>query len=64
MNRVYAVSFDDGSGLRHCGVAGDRVLLVPGNARSYESGPTELSIANVDILSVIRGEVVWVGREL
>ena len=64
LDRIYAVAFDNGSGIRHCGRAGSSVVLVGENLRGAQGGPREISLDSVDILSVIRGEVVWIGREL
>ena len=64
LDRIYAVSLGGGSGLRHCSVAGSSLLLVPENPRWREGQPTEIPLEELDILSIVRGEVVWVGREL
>jgi transcriptional regulator with XRE-family HTH domain len=64
LDRIYAVALENGSGLRHCGLAGSSVVLVGENPRAGENSPTEISLESVDILSVIRGEVVWISRGL
>ncbi|MBI4459709.1 MAG: helix-turn-helix domain-containing protein [Acidobacteria bacterium] len=64
LNRMYAVSLEGGSGLRHCSVAGNSLLLIPENPRWREGHPTEIRLEEIDILSIVRGEVVWIGREL
>ena len=64
LDRIYAVSLEGGAGLRHCALAGNSLLLVAENSRWRESKASELSLAERDILSVVRGEVVWVGREV
>ncbi|MBI4465677.1 MAG: helix-turn-helix transcriptional regulator [Acidobacteria bacterium] len=64
LDRIYAVSFENGSGLRHCGLAGKSLVLMAGSSRWPESRPQEIPLEGVDILSVVRGEAVWVGREL
>lgn len=64
LDRVYAVSLEHGSGLRHCGVAGDSLLLVSENPRWGGSKPAEIRLEGKDILSIVKGEVVWVAREL
>lgn len=64
LERIYAVSLEGGSGLRHCGRTGTSVLLVPDNPAWREGRPEEIRVGASEILSVIRGEVVWVGREL
>lgn len=64
LDRIYAVSLENGSGLRHCGLAGSSLLLMAENPRGPESRPTEIRLEGVDILAIVRGEVVWIGREL
>ena len=64
LDRIYAVSLESGSGLRHCGLVGNSLVLVAGSPRWPENRPQEISLEGLDILSVVRGEVVWVGREL
>ena len=64
MDRIYAVSLEGGTGLRHCGLAGNSLVLVADNPRSREGRAREIPLEGMDILSIVRGEVVWVGREL
>ncbi|MBI3894612.1 MAG: helix-turn-helix domain-containing protein [Acidobacteria bacterium] len=64
LDRIYAISLEGGSGLRHCAVAGSSLLLVPENPHWREGHPQEIHLDGLDILSIVRGEVVWVGREL
>ncbi len=64
LDRVYAVSLENGSGLRHCNVTGDSLLLVPENPRLGGGEPAEIRLEGKDILSIVKGEVVWVAREL
>ena len=64
LDRIYAVSLLSGSGLRRCGLAGTSLLMSSDNLRWRDSKPAEIRLEGIDILSIIRGEVVWVGREL
>ena len=64
LKHIYAVSVGGGSGLRHCGLAGSSLMLMPENPRWPESHPTEVRLEGLDILSIVRGRVVWTGREL
>ena len=64
LDRIYAVALEGGTGLRHCGLAGSSLVFVPENPRAKELGPAELRLEGRDILTVVRGEVVWIGREL
>ena len=64
LDSVYALSLGNGSGLRHCGLAGNSLLLVPENPRWRGSEAAEIRLEGIDITSIVKGEVVWVGREL
>jgi transcriptional regulator with XRE-family HTH domain len=64
LDRIYAATWEGGSGVRHCGRTESSVVLVGENPQAAEMRPTEIALQGVDILSVVRGEVVWVGREL
>lgn len=64
LDRIYAVSLEGGAGLRHCGLAGNSLLLMAENPRWREGKASEISLEGKDILTLVRGEVVWVGREL
>jgi len=64
LDRIYAVSLEGGAGLRHCGLAGDSLVLVAENPSWREGKAAEISLADKDILSIVRGEVVWIAREL
>lgn len=64
LDGIYAVSLGNDSGLRHCGLAGDSLLMVAENSRSRAGEPAEIHLEGKDILSIVKGEVVWVAREL
>lgn len=64
LNRIYAVSLEGGAGLRHCGLAGNSLVLVAENPRWPEGKASNIPLDEKDIFSIVRGEVVWVGREL
>ena len=64
LDRIYAVSLAGGAGLRHCGLAGNSLVLVAENPSWREGKATEISLDEKDILTIVRGEVVWVGRKL
>jgi transcriptional regulator with XRE-family HTH domain len=64
LDRIYAVSLEGGAGLRHCRLASNSLVLVAENPRWRESKATELSLGGKDILTIVRGEVVWVARTL
>ena len=63
LDRIYAVSLESGAGLRHCGLAGNSLVMVAENPRWRGGKATEMSLEGEDILSIIRGEVVWIARE-
>jgi len=64
LDRIYAVSLEGGAGLRHCGLAGNSLVLVAENPSWREGKAVEVSLEDKDILSIVRGEVVWISREL
>jgi transcriptional regulator with XRE-family HTH domain len=64
LDRIYAVSLEGGAGLRHCGLAGNSLVLIAENPSWREGKAAEISLDEKDILTIVRGEVVWVGRKL
>ena len=64
LNRIYAVSLEEGTGLRHCTLAGNSLVLMAENSRGREGKASEITLEEKDILSIVRGDIVWVGREL
>ena len=64
LDRIYAVSLEGGAGLRHCALAGGSLVMVAENPRWREGKASEISLEGKDILSLVRGEVVWIAREL
>jgi transcriptional regulator with XRE-family HTH domain len=64
LDRIYAVSLEGGASLRHCGLAGNSLVLIAENPSWREGKALEIPLEGKDILSIVRGEVVWIGREL
>jgi len=69
MTRIYAVSLtqcdgDEGGTVKRCEVVGRELVVMPENMQQRGFSPRTLPLADRDILEIIRGEVVWIGREL
>lgn len=63
LHHIYAVSLDEGGTLKRCKLEGDHLLVIPDNPTAGFD-PTTVSLKGRDILQIIQGQVVWVGREL
>ena len=61
---IYAISWKNKGWLARCRRAGRALAVVVDNARAAATPPETISLANRDILDVVRGRVVWVGRNL
>lgn len=64
MTRIYAVSLEEGGTVKRCEVVGRDLVVMPENMQQRGFSPRTVPLADCDLLDVIRGEVVWVGREL
>ncbi len=64
MTRIYAVSLEEGGTVKRCEVVGKELVVMPENMQQHGFSPRTVSLADHDILEIIRGEVVWIGREL
>jgi SOS-response transcriptional repressor LexA len=63
LRQVYALSLDEGGTLKRCKLEQDRLLVIPDNpAAGFD--PTSVSLKARNILDIIQGQVVWIGREL
>jgi hypothetical protein len=49
---------------KRCEVVGRELVVMPENMQQRGFSPTTIPLADRDILEIIRGEVVWIGREL
>lgn len=64
LHGIWALAFDGQSALGRCQVVGQALVLVTDNPRSHARLPEHLPLARCNILNIVRGRVVWVGREL
>lgn len=63
-SRVYALSLEEGGTLKHCEVVEGALVIVPENMQQRGFSPRTMSLHDRNILDIVRGEVVWIGREL
>jgi len=61
---IWALCLDGQGALCRCQRVGGALVLVSDNPRSLVSLPDHLALARRNILDIVRGRVVWVGREL
>jgi transcriptional regulator with XRE-family HTH domain len=64
MTRIYAVSLEEGGTVKRCEVVGRELVVMPENMQERGFSPRTIPLADRNILDIIRGEVVWIGREL
>jgi transcriptional regulator with XRE-family HTH domain len=63
-SRVYALSLEEGGTLKHCEVVNGELVIVPENMQQRGFAPRTVSLEERNILDVVRGVVVWIGREM
>jgi hypothetical protein len=61
---AYALSWKEVGFVARCRVVGDALVLVADNARQSVDVPNPIPLAGRNILDVVKGKIVWVGREL
>ncbi len=61
---IYAISCKNKGWVARCRRVGRALVVVVDNARAASSPPETISLSGRDILDVVRGRVVWVGRDL
>lgn len=64
MTRIYAVSLEEGGTIKRCEVVGRELVIMPENMQQRSFSPRTVPLADRDLLEIVRGEVVWIGREL
>jgi hypothetical protein len=64
MTRIYAVNLEEGGTVKRCEVVGKELVVMPENMQQRGVSPRTIPLADRDVLEIIRGEVVWIGREL
>jgi len=63
LRHIYAVSLDEGGTLKRCKLEADHLLIIPDNPTAGFD-PTTVSLKGRNVLHLIQGQVVWIGREL
>ena len=63
-DRVYAFSWGGGSFIGRCRRVGDMLVVVMDNARETTGGVNPIPLSGVDIVDIVAGRVVWLGRDL
>jgi hypothetical protein len=61
---IWALSLDGQGALCRCQPVGGALVLISDNSRSLVSLPDHVALARRNILDIVRGRAVWVGREL
>jgi hypothetical protein len=61
---IYAISWKNKGWIARCRRAGRALAVVVDNARAAASPPETISLANREILDVVRGRIVRAGRQL
>jgi hypothetical protein len=61
---AYALLLGEAGFVARCRVVGAALVLVADNARQGVDVPNPVPLAGRNILDVVRGKIVWVGREL
>src|SRR5580658_785058 len=64
MTRIYAVNLEEGGTVKRCEVVGRELVVMPENMQERGFSPRTIPLVDRDLLEIIRGEVVWIGREL
>jgi len=63
-SRIYALNLDEGGTTKHCEVVNGELVIVPENMQQRGFSPRTISLEERNILDIVRGVVVWIGREL
>ncbi len=64
MTGIYALSLEDGGTVKRCEIVGSELVVMPENMQNRGFSPRTISLVDRDILEIVKGEVVWIGREL
>jgi transcriptional regulator with XRE-family HTH domain len=62
--RIYALSLEEGGTIKRCEIVEGELVIVPENMQQRGFSPRTISLQEANILDIIRGQVVWIGREL
>lgn len=63
-SKIYALSLDEGGTVKHCEVVNGELVIVPENMQQRGFSPRTVSLEERNILEIVRGQVVWIAREL
>jgi hypothetical protein len=63
-SRIYALNLEEGGTTKHCEVVNGELVIVPENMQQRGFSPRTISLEERNILDIVRGVVVWIGREL
>lgn len=61
---AYALSWKAKGYVARCRVVGGALVLVADNARQGSDIPSQIALAGHNVLDIVKGKIVWVGREL
>jgi hypothetical protein len=64
MDCIYAVCWRNRGWIGRCRRVSRALVLVVDNSREAVSPPSTISLAHRDVLDVVRGRIVWLGRDL
>lgn len=62
--KIYALSLDEGGTIKHCEIVEGGLVIVPQNMQQRGFTPRTIPLQDRNILDIVRGEIVWIGREL
>jgi hypothetical protein len=61
---AYALSWKGRGYVARCRVVGGALVLVADNPRQISDIPSQIPRARLDVLDLVKGKIIWVGREL
>ncbi len=62
--RIYALALEEGGTIKRCEVVEGELVIVPENMQQRSFSPRTVGLEDRNILDMVKGEVVWIGREL
>ena len=62
--KAYALSLEEGGTVKRCEVVDRELVIVPENMQQRGFTLKTVNLEEKNILDIIRGEIVWLGREL
>jgi transcriptional regulator with XRE-family HTH domain len=61
---AYALSWNGEGFVRRCRVVRGALVVVPDNPAQSANIPTQIALAGHDVLDIVKGRIVWIGRDL